>query len=154
MNAIDLIIHNFEETRRRSIITWRGISDQYLDWRPDKDAYSFGETIRHTWVGDHEYMYMLKTNGQRLEEVPFEKVPILSVEQEIAYSLPYRQELIDWIHSLSPIDLAEKSIEREKGHKRTLGDMLLRIAYHDSVHVGYLMQYMRTLQIARPDIWD
>lgn len=49
MNTVDLSILNLKETRRRSILLWRSLPDSWIDWRPDKEAMSFGEMIRHVW---------------------------------------------------------------------------------------------------------
>ncbi|MBJ8050318.1 DinB family protein, partial [Bacillus cereus group sp. N18] len=32
--------------------------------------------------------------------------------------------------------------------------MLMRIAYHEGVHTGQMLDYMRTMKIERPNIWD
>ncbi|SFS64916.1 DinB superfamily protein [Marininema halotolerans] len=133
--------------------TWRLIPDNYLDWRPDQEAYSFGEMIRHVWVGDYEYLHILKTGGLDPEEDIYQNVPITSVEQEIEYSHPHRQQLLDWIRNLPPEQLIEKSVARPaKGYQRPLGDMLMRIAYHDSVHIGYFKQYLRMVQLEQPNM--
>ena len=49
MNAIDLSILNLKETRRRSIKLWRSLPDSLLSWKPDNEAMTFGEMIRHVW---------------------------------------------------------------------------------------------------------
>lgn len=40
------------------------------------------------------------------------------------------------------------------GYIRDLGDMLLRIAYHESVHTGQLLDYLRTAGVPRINVWD
>lgn len=40
------------------------------------------------------------------------------------------------------------------GYRRLLGDMLLRVAYHEAVHAGQLLDYLRTACVERPNIWD
>jgi len=46
-------------------------------------------------------------------------------------------------------------IERkEVGQSKKLGDYLNRIAYHESVHTGQILSYLRTIGIDRPQIWD
>ncbi len=42
----------------------------------------------------------------------------------------------------------------ESGYVRSLGDMLLRIAYHEAVHTGQLLDYLRTADIERVRVWD
>ena len=40
------------------------------------------------------------------------------------------------------------------GDKKVLGKYLLRIGYHESVHVGQFLSYLRAMNINRPEIWD
>ncbi len=49
MNAIDLSILNLKETRRRSEKLWNSLPNNFLNWKPDPEAMSFGEMIRHVW---------------------------------------------------------------------------------------------------------
>ncbi len=52
-------------------------------------------------------------------------------------------------------DLENVRIERkEVGQSKKLGDYLNRIAYHESVHTGQMLSYLRTIGIERPQIWD
>jgi uncharacterized damage-inducible protein DinB len=157
MNAIDLCIINLKETRRRSIKLWRSLPDAWLTWRPDEEAMSFGEMIRHVWGGSYNYHMILKNNGSIKQELPapFDQEPIVSVEREIELSEPYFNEFINYVGSLSTEELQKRLIDRsDVGYQRYLGDMLLRIAYHDSVHVGQFLQYLRMASLDRPMIWD
>jgi hypothetical protein len=129
------ILLNLQETRRRSIKLWRSLPDEWLTWRPDKVALSFGEMIRHVWSASNAYHMVLRNNGSVPDfTTPFENSPICSVEEEIALSEPYFNQFIDYIGSLNQEELATRLIDRSSvGYQRYLGDMLMRIAYHDSV---------------------
>jgi len=62
---------------------------------------------------------------------------------------------LTFIKSLNEADLTNIKIDRsDVGYIRELGDMLLRIAYHESVHTGQLLDYLRTAEVDRPLIWD
>ena len=37
---------------------------------------------------------------------------------------------------------------------RTIGDFVLRMAYHELVHTGQLLSYLRRMNVPRPEIWD
>ena len=59
------------------------------------------------------------------------------------------------VHGLTLKDLEEVYITRpDKNQHRKLGDYLLRIAYHEGVHTGQLLDYLRTLKAPRAVIWD
>ena len=157
MNAIDLSILNLEETRRRSIKLWRSLPDSWIDWRPDKEAMSFGEMIRHVWSASFYYHMVLKNSGSVKDAIPapFDQEPIQSVEKEIELSKPYFDDFVSYVQSLAAEELESRLIDRsDVGYQRYLGDMLLRIAYHDAVHAGQFLQYLRMIGLERPLIWD
>ncbi|WP_274364563.1 DinB family protein [Paenibacillus thermotolerans] len=158
MNAIDMIVLNFEEVRRRSIKVWNGIPQQMLNWKPDENALTCSEMIRHVLEGEFLYHRILIGRGSKaLSQIsnPYEGRQFTSVEDELAFARPYREEFIRYIKSVNVTDLESVNIDRsDVGYVRTLGDMLLRIAYHESVHTGQLLDYMRTMKVDRPKIWD
>ena len=58
-------------------------------------------------------------------------------------------------HAFSLEELEEMYITRkEVKQKRKLADYLLRIAYHEGVHTGQLLDYLRILKAPRAVIWD
>ncbi|WP_199615721.1 DinB family protein [Paenibacillus alkalitolerans] len=155
--AVDAIVFNLQETRRRSIKLWRSLPDERLSWRPDEEAMSFGEMIRHVGTSTYLYHLIVINNGSLKEypSVPFENDPIESVEQETERAQTYFDDFIRYVSSLTDEDMETRIIDRsDAGYRRGLGDMLLRIAYHDSVHAGQFLQYMRMAGIERPKIWD
>ncbi|WP_123040268.1 DinB family protein [Cohnella candidum] len=157
MNAAELAILNLKETRRRSILLWRSLPDEWLTWRPDRHALSFGEMIRHVWGASYGYHMILKNNGSLPSKTqpPYADEPVVSVEQEIALSEPYFRDFITYVETLSEEELRTRVIDRsDVGYRRQLGDMLLRISYHDAVHAGQFLQYMRMAGLDRPQIWD
>ena len=38
--------------------------------------------------------------------------------------------------------------------RNSAGDFLLRAAYHEAVHAGQMLDYLRTMGVARPSVWD
>lgn len=158
MNVNDLIILNFEEVRRRSIKVWKAIPHQMLNWKPDEDALSCAEMIRHLLEGEFLYHQVLIGRGSKaLTQLsnPFETKEFTTIDDEIEFAQPFREEFLKYIKSISVSDLENIKIDRsDVGYVRTLGDMLLRIAYHESVHTGQLLDYMRTMGVDRPKIWD
>ncbi|MDX8044988.1 hypothetical protein SH601_03230 [Gracilibacillus sp. S3-1-1] len=73
----------------------------------------------------------------------------------MTFAQPYRIEFLNYVGQLSDYELRNIKIDRsDVGYIRTMEDMLLRIGYHRSVHTGQLLDYMRTMRIIRPLIWD
>ena len=156
MTPNELIILNYEEIRRRSIKLWNGIPEKFYHWQPDKDAMSLIETVRHVLESPFIYQQIIKNRGDKGNLIsPWEARPYTNIADEISFAQPYREDYLEMVRSFTPQDLLEIEIIRpELGQRRKLGDYLLRIAYHEAVHAGNILSYLRTLGIERPNIWD
>ncbi len=55
MNVNELAVVNLSETRRRSLIVWRAVPNAQLRWKPDEEALSLGDMIRHIWTAQITY---------------------------------------------------------------------------------------------------
>lgn len=156
MNAKELLILNFEETRRRSIKLWKSITDDCLFWKPDPDAMSCIEMVRHALESENIYHHIILHRGDLGDYVsPLTGNPYSSIDNELKYAQPYREKFLKMVNNFSVKELEEVYITRkEKKQHRKLGDYLLRIAYHESVHTGQLLDYLRTIKAPRPNIWD
>jgi uncharacterized damage-inducible protein DinB len=155
MNANEIIILNFEEIRRRSIKLWSGIPAEKYNWKPDEGAMSMLEMVRHVLEGEHWFHQIVHNRGTVNFTSPWKELPYTDIEAEIVFAKPYREKFIADILNFTAADLENIEIYRpEKNQRRKLGDYLLRIGYHESVHTGQLLNYMRTAGIERPLIWD
>ncbi|MGG9961073.1 DinB family protein [Ferruginibacter sp. SUN106] len=156
MNAKELLILNFEEVRRRSIKVWKGISEDYLFWRPDGDAMNCIEMVRHVLEGENIYHHIILHRGEMGDfESPLKSNPYSSIDDELRHAQPYREKFLKMVNGFTAKELEEIYITRKNiGQRRSLGDYLLRIAYHEAVHTGQLLDYLRTVKTARPKIWD
>jgi uncharacterized damage-inducible protein DinB len=157
MTSSELIILNLEEVRRRSIKLWAGIPEKFYNWQPDQNAMTMIEMVRHVLESEHAYHIIVKNKGSKGDDYrsPWEDRPYTNIEEEIEFSRPYRQSFLEMIQGFSPEELTGTEIIRvEVGQRRKLGDYLLRIAYHEAVHAGQMLSYMRTLGIDRPRVWD
>lgn len=80
---------------------------------------------------------------------------MICVKSELEFADIYHQQFLEMISTFSDEDLTCIQIDRsDVGYIRSLGDMLLRIGYHESVHAGQLLQYLRTMGVDRPKVWD
>jgi uncharacterized damage-inducible protein DinB len=156
MNAKELLILNFEEVRRRSIKVWKEISEDDLYWRPDPEAMSCFEMIRHVLETENIYHHIILHQGVLGDyESPLTQNPYSTVEDELKYAQPFREKFLKMVNSFSLKELEEVYITRkEKKQHRKLGDYLLRMAYHEAVHTGQLLDYLRTLKATRANVWD
>jgi uncharacterized damage-inducible protein DinB len=156
MNAIDVILLNFSEIRRRSIKLWSGIPNGYLNWKPDEDAFTIIEMIRHVLEGEYLFHRIIENRGNLGDyESPWNNLEFTNLKNELHIAELYREKFISMISKLHESDLKTIRIERtEANQSKELGDYLNRIAYHESVHTGQLLSYLRTLGVDRPQIWD
>ncbi len=156
MNAIEVILLNFSEIRRRSIKLWGGIPDEYLNWKPDPKAFTCIEMVRHVLEAEHLFHTIIKNRGNLSDyPSPWQELPYSDLQYELEFCKPYRTSFVKMIQNIDPSSLNSIRIERtEVGQSKTLGDYLNRIAYHEAVHTGQMLDYLRTIGIERPLIWD
>ncbi len=156
MNAIDILLSNFSETRRRSIKLWNGIPKEYLNWKPDDKAVTCIEMVRHVLEGEHLFHKIIENRGNLGNYIsPWKDLEYTDLKKELAFSETYRTNFLNMIKGLKESDLDNIRIERkEVGQNKSLGDYLNRMAYHESVHTGQMLSYLRTIGIDRPQIWD
>lgn len=156
MNSIEIILLNFSEIRRRSVKLWNGIPDEYLNWKPDKNAFTIIEMIRHVLEGEHLFHKIIENRGNLGNyQSPWKELKYSNLRNELEFSEKYRTEFLSMISRLKESDLENVRIERkEVDQSKKLGDYLNRIAYHESVHTGQMLSYLRTIGIDRPQIWD
>ncbi len=156
MSSNEIIMLNFSEIRRRSIKLWNGIPNEYMNWKPDDEAFTIIEMIRHVLESEHLFHIIIKNRGDLGNYIsPWESLTYKDLNNELEFAEKYRDEFLHMIMDLKESDLDSIRIERkEVGQSKILGDYLNRIAYHESVHTGQLLDYLRTLGVERPQIWD
>jgi uncharacterized damage-inducible protein DinB len=156
MTQHDLIILNFEEIRRRSIKLWAGITPEFYFWKPDAEAMSCLEMVRHVLEGEHLFHKIVENRGNLGDYFsPWAEKPFVDLQTELDFVVPFRAEFLKMIQKFAPEDFSEIEIIRsEKGQRRKLGDYLQRIAYHEAVHSGQMLAYLRSIGAERPLIWD
>lgn len=156
MTPTELLLLNLEEVRRRSLIVWRSIPAHLAQWKASDEARSGLEMIRHVLKAECNYIQILQT-GKSLDsdDSPFNSQPLIDINSEIEFAEPYRREFLALIGSYTAMQLAENKIDRsDAGYVRPLGDFILRIGYHEAVHAGQLLSYLRMMEAPIPKIWD
>jgi uncharacterized damage-inducible protein DinB len=156
MTPNQIIILNFEEIRRRSLKLWQGITPEMYFWKPDEDAMHTLESVRHILESEHLFHTIVNNRGNLGDyPSPWLNRPYTNIQDEIDFTASFRAKFIETIQSFSEDELENSEIIRsEVGQRRKLGDYLNRIAYHEAIHTGQLLSYMRTFGVDRPIIWD
>jgi hypothetical protein len=73
---------------------WNSIPQQLLNWKPDVDALTYAEMIRHLLEGENLYHQVLIGRGNRaLTNLsnPFENREFTTVDVELAFTKLYRE---------------------------------------------------------------
>jgi uncharacterized damage-inducible protein DinB len=153
---MEAILLNLDEARRRSILIWKAIPQEYLNWKMDEASMSLIETVRHVLDGDEWYRLSILHRGKvKLDyDTIFGDRPYESVENELEQNRKARKNFIQLIQRFSETDLDTIRIHRSNGELWTLGKFLGEIAYHEGYHAGQLNLYLRLLNVPRPDIWN
>ncbi len=155
MTQSELIILNFTEIRRKSITLWNGLPERYYNWKPDEKAMTAIEMIRHVLQADYGWNIIINQGDMTNYKTPWENEPFVSVADELKFAEPYRKKFLDSVQQFSDTELNKTEIIHPgNGTKKNLGKYLLRIGYHESVHAGQFLSYLRSMKIDRPQIWD
>lgn len=156
MTQTEIIILNFEEMRRRSLKLWSCITPEIYSWKPDAKAESFMEVVRHILECEHRFHIIIERKGNIAGFIsPWTNRPYTTIDKEIEFAQPFRRNFLGAIKKFTPEELETIEITRvEIDQRRKLGDYLLRAAYHEAVHTGQLLSYLRIVGIDRPKIWD
>ncbi len=113
------------------------------------------EMIRHVLQADYGWNRIVSQADMSQYKTPWQGRPFVSVEDELGFAKPYREELLNTIKQFSDYELANTEIIHPgNGEKKMLGQYLLRIGYHESVHAGQFLSYLRAMGVERPEIWD
>lgn len=154
MNTTETIIQNFEEIRRNSIKLWTSLTPDLYAWRPDNGAFSFQEMMRHILETEYTYHIIVNNRGGHGDPVtPWTDKPYTNVQDDLAFAEPFRKNFMKTICGFSENDLDAIQIVRSERVTKTLGQFLLRCIYHESVHTGQFLSYLRTVGLDRPNIW-
>jgi uncharacterized damage-inducible protein DinB len=155
MTQSELIISNFNEIRRKSIKLWNGLPKDYYYWKPDEKAIFAIEMIRHVLEADYGWNVIINQGDMTNYKTPWENQPFISVTDELEFAEPYRKKFLESVRHFSDTELNETEIVHPgNGEKKPLGKYLFRIGYHESVHAGQFLSYLRAMKINRPEIWD
>ena len=155
MPQSELILLNFKEIRRRSTMLWRALPEEQYYWKPDSSAMSAIELVRHVLQADYGWNMIVSQADMSHYKTPWEGRLYTTVADELEFAEPYRQQFLQTISGFTDNQLTNIQITHPgNGQKKMLGQYLLRIGYHEAVHAGQFLSYLRQMGIERPMIWD
>jgi len=155
MQQSELILLNFTEIRRRSIQLWEALPEEYYNWQPDSKAMTAAAMIRHVLEADYGWHIIINQGDMSNYTTPWKNRPFINLKNELEFAAPYRATFLNSVKQFTDKELQETSIIHPgNGKKKNLGKYLLRIGYHEAVHAGQFLSYLRAMEIERPQIWD
>lgn len=155
MTQNELIINHLSETRKRSILLWMSLPENFYGWKPDPEAMTTIQMIRHVLQADYGWNMIINKEDMSSYHTPWEDQPYSNVEDEIEFAEPYRQNFLQSIRNFPEKELSSTVIIHPgNGTEKLLGSYLLRIGYHESVHAGQFLSYLKAMGVERPFIWD
>jgi uncharacterized damage-inducible protein DinB len=155
MTNSEIIILNLTEIRNRSIRLWNGLPETCYNWRPDVKAMTALQMVRHVLEADYGWHMIIKGEDMVNYQTPWKNRPFISLSDELEFAKPYRKAFLESVRQFSDKALNEIDIIHPgNGQKKKLGKYLLRIGYHESVHAGQFLSYLRAMKVNRPNIWD
>lgn len=155
MQKADLIILNLNEIRRRSELIWKALPTNAIQWKPDNEAMTAIEMVRHVLEADYGWQMIIQNKSLKNYKTPWVSKPFVSVEDELEFAKPYRTSFLESIKAFSDQELNDlEIIHPGNGESKNLSKYLLRIGYHESVHAGQFLSYLRAMNVVRPNIWD
>ncbi|WP_051892106.1 DinB family protein [Arenibacter algicola] len=137
MTQTELIVLNFTEIRRRSLELWNALPKSQYYWKPDENAMTAIEMIRHVLEADYGWNMIINQGDMTCYKTPWKDRPFVSVKDELEFASPYRKRFLQSVLQFSDQQLSKTEIIHPgNGEKKILGKYLLRIGYHESVHAG------------------
>jgi len=128
MTQSELIILNLTEIRRRSIKLWKGLPESYYTWKPDDEAMTALEIVRHVLEADYGWNIIINHGSMTNYQTPWKNKPLISVTDELEFAENYRNTFLESVRQFSDKELNETEIIHPgNGGKKKLGKYLLRI---------------------------
>lgn len=157
MDLQEFFLKQKEAIRRRTHEVTSLVRAENLRWRPEKDALSVGEMLRHIWVSEEgvrrvalegDFAYYETRIPKGLRAVVGTPGPL---EEELASLDRVHGETLDAV-KLFPLERwEEERVNESLRFRRKVGVILLGINEHEIHHRAQLMTYLRMLGTPVPE---
>ena len=157
MDFKDLFLKQKEAIRRRTREVLALVRPEHLSWKPEKEALSAGEMLRHIWVAEEGVRRVaLESNFAYYEtRIPQGLRAVLgapgSLEEDLRQLERVHQETLAAVTAYPAERLEEERLHERLGFHRKVYVILLGINEHEIHHRAQLMAYLRMLGKAVPE---
>jgi DinB superfamily len=140
-----------EAIRARTRDVFAMLRPEHMDWRPEKDALSIGEMLRHLWVSEQGVRRCALSGDFTYYEIRVPKglhavmgTPG-SIEEELQNNDRVHAETISEVSAIPEGIFDEERAHAELGFRRKVAVILFGINEHEIHHRAQLMTYLRML---------
>lgn len=158
MDIKELFLKQKEAQRGRTRQVVGLIRPEMMTWRPEKDALSVGEMLRHLWVSEEGVRRAaLEGNFAYYERrIPEGLRAVLGtpqgLEEELANLERVHNETLTAVRAFPAERLEEERVHEGLGFRRKVYIILLGINEHEIHHRAQLMTYLRMLGSPVPEM--
>ena len=157
MNLQSFFLKQKEAIRARTRQVVGMIQPEHMAWRPEKDALTIGEMVRHLWVSEEgvrraalegNFAYYEKRVPEGLRAVVGAPRPL---EEELASLERVHRETLAAVSAFPIERWDEERVHEKLGFRRKIGIILMGINEHEVHHRAQLMTYLRILGTPVPE---
>ncbi len=156
-NLKEFFLKQKEALRGRTRQVVGMIRPEHLDWRPEKEALSVGEMLRHLWVSEEGVRRAaLESNFAYYEtRIPKGLRAVLgklgTLEEELPNLERVHRETLEAVKAFPLERWEEERVHEALGFRRKVSVILLGINEHEIHHRAQLMTYLRMLGTPVPE---
>jgi len=157
MDIKDVFLKQKEAIRNRTRQVVGLVRPEHMTWRPEKDALSVGEILRHLWVSEEGVRRVaLEGNFAYYEtRVPKGLRAVLGTPEGLAEELAnlerVHSETLTAVRSFPGDQFEAERVHDGLGYRRKAYGILLGINEHEVHHRAQLMTYLRILGTPVPE---
>jgi len=157
MNLKEFFLKQKEAVRSRTRQVLGLVRPEHFGWRPEKDALSVGEMMRHLWVSEEGVRRVALDGNFAYYETRVPKGlravtgPPRTLEEEIADMERVHKETLEAVADWPLERFDEERSHAGLGFQRKAGIILLGINEHEIHHRAQLMTYLRVLGTPVPE---
>jgi len=140
-----------EAIRARTRDVFGMLRTEHMEWRPEKDALSIGELLRHLWVSEEGVRRCALAGDFSYYEIRIPKGLLAvmgtpgSLEEEMANNDRVHTDTISAVAGLPESEFDQERGNPGLGFRRKVAVILFGINEHEIHHRAQLMTYLRML---------
>jgi uncharacterized damage-inducible protein DinB len=152
----EFFLRQKEAARRRSRDVFAMLRPEHMAWKPEVQALSVGETLRHMWTSEEGTRQQALDNDFSYHQVRMPKGlgsligAVGTLEEELGHLERVHCETVAAVAAQRPEMFDEERVNETLGLRRKVAVILFGINDHEVHHRAVLMVYLRMLGTPAP----